>query len=218
MRQIEQKLAALSHRLDPTLQAELLTHGTIRRYTAGDILFREGDESDSLLVLVAGQLKVYSIGSNGREVVYNVLEPGEMLGEMLLDGGPRSASVRAITDTECSMLDAAAVSSLLREAPDFAEYLVLKLIGRVRQLTRKTRSLALHGVYERVVMLLEEQAVPDGDVRRVPRILTQQEIANRIGASREMVSGVLRDLIRGGFIHKDSAHRMTIMKKPPKHW
>lgn len=218
MTHMEQKLAVLGYRLSPALQAALVKHGDLRRYAAGDVLFHEGDISDTLFVLLTGQLKVYSVESNRREVVYNVLEPGEMVGELLLDGGARSASVKAITDVECCAVDARAITSLLREAPDFAEHLILKLIARVRHLTRKTKSLALHGVYERLVALLEEQAVPDGDMRRVPRILTQQEIANRIGASREMVSNVLHDLIRGGFIAKDSAHRMTIVKKLPKHW
>lgn len=208
----------MAHRLSPDLQTELLRHGNARRFTAGEVLFHEGDKSDSLMVLLEGRLKVYSTGEKGREVVYNVLEPGDVIGEMLLDGGMRSASVRAITDAECQVIEEEAVATLLRDTPDFAHYLLLKLIARVRHLTRKTKSFALHGVYERVVTLLDEQSVPDGDVRRVPRTLTQQEIANRIGASREMVSNVLQELIRGGFISKDSAHRMTILKKPPKHW
>lgn len=207
-----------THRLSPTLQTELLTHGHPRRFSAGDVLFHEGDASDSLMVLLEGHLKVYSVGETGREVVYNVLEPGEVIGEMLLDGGTRSASVKAITDAQCQVIEGDAVAGLIRKTPDFADYLMLKLIARVRRLTLQTRSLALNGVYERVVALLEEQAVADGDVRRLPRHLTQQEIANLVGASREMVSGILRELMRGGFITKDSAHRMTIVKKLPKRW
>lgn len=215
---MEQKLAALGHSISPALRAALVRHGTLRRYVTGDVLFWEGDQSDTFFVLLQGQLKVYATESDRREVVYNVLGPGEMVGEVLLDGGARSASVKAITDAECCAVDAQSFILLFREEPDFAKSLVLKLIARVRHLTRKTKSLALHGVYERVVTLLEEQAIPDGNVRRVPRILTQQEIANRVGASREMVSNVLHDLIRGGYITKDSAHRMTIVRKPPKHW
>ena len=88
----------------------------------------------------------------------------------------------------------------------------------MRSVTRKARSLALDGVYERTVALLEESATTAPEGLRVPLELTQQEIANRIGASREMVNHVLRDLVRGGFILKDKQHRMTIVKTLPKHW
>lgn len=200
------------------LLEELLRQGTIFRYPAGGILFREDDKPDHVFVLLSGQLMVYSIGNNDQEIVYNVLQPGEILGEMMLDGGLRSASVKALTDAECCVITGEVAIGLLRNTPDFAEYLVHKLIWRVRHLTRQNRSLALNDVYERVAALLEEQAIPDGDTRRIPRVLTQQEIASRIGASREMVGKILRNLIHGGFIAKDADRRMVIVKKLPKGW
>ena len=83
---------------------------------------------------------------------------------------------------------------------------------------RSLFSLVLQDVYERVASLLEEHTFMNGDVRTVPRILTYQEIANRVGASREMVGNIMRNLIRGGFIVKDKDRQMTIVRKLPKKW
>jgi CRP/FNR family transcriptional regulator, cyclic AMP receptor protein len=206
------------HRLSPDVLQQLTAKGGLRRLAAGEALFNEGEISDSLCVLLEGQLKVYSCNENGREVVYNVLDPGEILGEMLLDGGPRSASVKAVIDSQCLIVQCSEIRGLMRAHPDFAESLVLTLVARLRTATRKIRSLALDGVYERVIELLEHASQADGELRRIPRNLTQLEIANRIGATREMVNHVLRELVRGGFILKDAQHRMTIVRKLPKHW
>lgn len=206
------------HRLPPSLLGELSGHGRLHCFVAGDTLFDEGDHADSLYILLNGQLKVYSRSSNGREVVYNVLSAGEIVGEMLLDGRARSASVKAVVDSDCLIVDADDIRGLMRAHPAFAECLVMMLIARLRGATRKIRSLALDGVYERVTALLEESKLPDGDAYRIPRNLTQLEIAHRVGASREMVNHVLRDLIRGGFIVKDRSHRMTIVGTLPLRW
>lgn len=201
----------------PVLDAATAVGG-VRRFEAGDILFHEGDACDTVYVLLSGSLKVYSRHDNGREVVYNVLAPGELLGEMVLDGGPRSASVQALEPSECLVVEGDDVRGLLRAHPEFAETLVLKLIARLRHATRTIRGMALEGVYERVVSLLEQTAVECAGQRCVPRNLTQAEIARRVGASREMVNHVLGDLIRGGFIHKDRDHRMTLLKALPGRW
>lgn len=204
--------------LPPSLLAALSVEGRVRHLAAGDVLFHEGDSSDAMYLLLSGRLKVYASNDDGREVVYNELAAGQLLGEMLLDGGQRSASVQALEATDCLMIDRGDVRDLLRGHPEFAEVLVLGLIGRLRHATRTIRSMALEGVYERVVGLLEAAAVGAQGHRLVPRSLTQIEIARRVGASREMVNLVLRDLVRGGYIHKDRAHRMTLLKPLPERW
>ncbi len=211
-------LNATTRRLSGNLLRELAASMPVQRFPAGTTLLTEGDSADFLYVLIEGQLKVYACNSRGREVVYNILEPGEFFGEMMLDGEPRSASVKAVVDAECVLVPGSELSGLLLAHPEFAECLVLTLISRLRNATSKIRGLALDGVYERVAALLADAAVMDGDVLRVPRSFTQLEIAKRVGASREMVNHVLRDLVRGGFILKDERHRMTIVKKLPKHW
>ena len=204
------------HTLPEALFQQISHQGEILHFAEGELLFEEGDRPDGLYLLLEGMLKVCSTGTSSREVVYNILGPGQFLGEMLLDGGTRSASVNAMTKATCSVIRSDKLRELLRTEPDLAEHLILKLISRVRALTHKARSLALNGVKARVITLLEEHSFLEGDVRGVPRSLTQQEIANRIGASREMVNHVLRDLINGQYIQKSVNHRMTILKDLPK--
>ena len=121
-------------------------------------------------------------------------------------------------DSACVLVPGSELSGTLLAHPEFAECLVMTLLSRLRNATSKIRGLALDGVYERVATLLADVAVEDGGVLRVPRAFTQLEIAARVGASREMVNHVLRDLVRGGFILKDKQHRMTIVKKLPIRW
>lgn len=204
--------------LTDALLATLSSDRRVRQLATGDVLFHEGDASDAMFLLLAGRLKVYASNDSGREVVYNELVPGELLGEMLLDGGLRSASVKALQPSTCLVVDGQDVQGLLHAHPEFAEALVLSLISRLRHATRAIRALALEGVYERVVTLLERVAVGSAGHRQVPRTYTQVEIARRVGASREMVNQVLRELVRGGFVHKDRAHRMTLLKSLPERW
>lgn len=204
--------------LSDALLSALSAEGRVLRLDAGDVLFREGDAADAMYLLLSGRLKVFASNDGGREVVYNELAPGELFGEMLLDGGLRSASVRALETCDCLVIAGGDVHGLLHAHPEFAEVLVLKLIARLRRATRTIRAMALEGVYERVAALLEQVAVGSDGQPQVPRTFTQIEIARRVGASREMVNQVLRDLVRGGFIHKDRAHRMTLLKPMPERW
>jgi CRP/FNR family cyclic AMP-dependent transcriptional regulator len=207
----------LDTRIPQDLLQRLLSAGDTRRYAVGDILFHQGDASDALYVLLAGRLRVYSGSANGREVVYNVLEPGETFGELLLDGGPRSASVQAVTEAECLVIKGDALRGLIGTYPELAERLMLRLIARLRHATRTIHSLALEGVFERVTALLEESALDEGESRRIPAHLTQQEIANRIGATREMVNHVMQRLRREGYIVRDGQRRTQIVKPLPAH-
>lgn len=205
----------LDTRIPQDLLEQLLTAGDTRRYAVGEILFHQGDASDALYVLLSGRLRVYSGSANGREVVYNVLEPGDTLGELLLDGGARSASVQAIAESECLMIKGDDLRALIRAYPELAERLMLRLIARLRHATRTIHSLALEGVFERVVALLEEAASEHGGTRRVPALLTQQEIANRVGATREMVNHVMQRLRRDGYLARDPQRRTIILKPLP---
>lgn len=204
--------------LSPELLAQLSESGVTQQFEVGDVLFQEGDASDALYVLIAGQLKVYSSKSNGREVVYSTLGPGQIFGEMFLDGGPRSASVKAITASICLIVDGDQIRVLMDEYPGFAQHVALQLMARLRAATWKIRALALDDVYERVTSLLQASAVEDATGKRIPRHLTQLEIARQVGATREMVNHVLRDLSRGGFILKDRRQGMTLLKPLPKRW
>jgi len=208
----------ISSLLSRELLARLMTRGDLRSFARGERLITEGEVSDSLYILVVGQLKVYTRDDKGRELIYNILQPGEFLGEMFLDGGARSASVKAVVDSQCVVVDHTAIRSFMKAYPEFAECLALKLIARLRHATEQIKGLALNGVYERTVMLLNSVAVSEGNARVIPPALTQQEIADRVGATREMINHVLRDLIRGGFLAKGEERRLVITKELPKHW
>lgn len=208
----------LEDRLPPHLIAMLKGKGNGKRYTAGDVLIEEGEISDTLFILLSGRLNVFTSGAKGRELVYNVLEPGEFFGEMFLDGEPRSASVKAVQASECLAIPGSGLRTLMRAHPELAEYLVVKVISRLRHATRTIKSIAMDGVYKRTVALLDEVAVLDGTLRRIPRSMTQGEIASRIGATREMVNHVMRDLARGGFIQKTATHHIIICKALPRRW
>ena len=207
-----------SHRLPPELIRLLAQQSGVRRFGPDERIIEEGEFSDTLYILISGQLKVFTHGPKDRELVYNVLEPGEIFGEMFLDGEPRSASVKATIDSECLIIAGNRIRELMRAHPDFAEYLMMKLISRVRQATKTIRSLAMDGVYVRTVAFLDEMAITEDGSRRIPASVTQAEIAGRIGATREMVNHVIRDLTRGGFISREGRRQMVILKKLPSRW
>ena len=205
----------------PPLSADLLARlegdGTSQGYEAGEVLVREGGPSTHFYVLLSGELEVYTRKDGGRELVYATLRPGEYFGELSLDGNPRSASVRATTASRCLVVPVEALQSLVRSHPEFACHLVDKLIHLLRQSTRKLKSMALDDAYERIVALIDEEAVVEDGVRYLPRALTQQEIANRVGASREMVNHVLRTLKRDGFASRVPGRGLVISGSLPRH-
>jgi CRP/FNR family cyclic AMP-dependent transcriptional regulator len=200
------------------LLSKLELRGTLHTFARGELLIREGEHSDSLFILISGELKVFTCAEKGRELVYNVLRPGEFFGELFLDGGPRSASVKALCTSTCVVVGPDEFRSFLASYPEFAESLVQKLISRVRHATEQLRDLALKDVYQRTAALLNELAVDEGGVRAIDASMTQQEIADRIGATRETVNHIIRELVRGGFLVRDPDRRMVIAKALPKHW
>lgn len=202
--------------LPEELLLDLASRCPVRDFARGEQLFAEGEASDCLYVLVSGEVKVFTRDDKGRELVYNTLQPGALFGELFLDGDPRSASVRAIAAGRCIEVGEAMVHELIRSHPAFAEFLIMKLIARVRHATDFSKRLAMSGVFARTVDLLEEVAVPIGDARVVPASFTQQEIASRVGATREMVNHVIGDLVRGGFVARDAKRRLTLLGTLPR--
>jgi CRP/FNR family cyclic AMP-dependent transcriptional regulator len=204
--------------LDDALLREIAGKGGIKRYPAQSILINEGDSSDSIYILLSGRVKVYSTNAEGKEVVIATHGAGEYIGELSLDGGVRSASVMTLEPTTCSVVSGASLREFIAAHPDFASHLIRKLIRSVRQATESVKSLALEDVYARVVRLLTDLSDPRPDgQRRVRERLTQQGIADRIGASREMVSRIFKDLSAGGYIAQDNGH-IVVVRKLPSAW
>jgi CRP/FNR family cyclic AMP-dependent transcriptional regulator len=163
-------------------------------------------------------VKAFSTDDRDREITYGTFGPGEYLGEMSLDGGPRSASVVTLEPTRCSVVTRQTLRDHIARDPEFAFELLERVIARVRTLTENARSLALFDVYGRLVRALNGLAQPLPDGRRgLSARITHQELANRVGASREMISKLMKDLARGGYIAVE-LRRIVIVKPLPASW
>lgn len=208
-------LALLPESLRP-----LAARGELKTVRKHQRLIEEGRHGDELYIILAGRLRAFSRNDNGREITYGIYGPGEYLGEMSLDGGPRSATVVAVEASRCAMVTRQTLLSHIADEPQFALELVAKLIRRARAATLSARQLALNDVYGRLKMLLESLAVerPDGS-RHIDERLTHREISNRLGCSREMVTRLMRDLESGGFVVEDPATRAITLPRPlPLRW
>ena len=198
------------------LQA-LTKQGIVKGYPRNTVLVHEGDETDAFYVIVSGRVKVYVSDEEGREIVLATQGAGDYFGEMVLDGGPRSASVMTLEPARVAVIPKRSFREFLEKHPAFSSQLVERLIGRVRQLTDNVKSLALMDVYGRVARLMLELAVNEDGRLVINEKLTQQDIASRVGASREMISRIFKDLTAGGYISIDKKC-ITIHRQPPRHW
>lgn len=196
---------------------DIAARGGVKRYAAQTVLINEGDSADSLFIILSGRVKVYAANEAGKEVILTTLGAGEYVGELALDGGVRSASVMTLEPTTCAVVAGANLREFIVAHPDFAQHLIINLIRRLRRLTDSVKSLALEDVYSRIVGLLQAMAQPDGERRVIPQKLTQQDIAEHVGSSREMVSRVFKELTVGGYVAVD-AGRIVILKTPPTAW
>ena len=206
--------AATPDLLDNQLLRAIANRGGIRNYAANTVLVTEDDRSDALFIILAGRVKAYGSAEDGREVVYGTQGVGEYFGEMTLDGGLRSASIMTLEPTTCAVVPGANVREFLAEQPDFALHVIKKLIGLARASTEHVKSLALDDVYGRVTKLIKALAQDDNGVLTVPDKLTQQDIAERVGSSREMVSRVFKPLTEGGYVEVRGG-RIVLLKKLP---
>ena len=191
--------------------------GRLRTYPKNTVFITEGDSSDSVFVILAGRVKVFISDSEGHEMILDTQGPGEYVGEMALDGKPRSASVMTLEPTTFSVIGRDPVREAIRHNPDFALDMISRIIDRARIATNSVKDLALLDVYGRVARLLLNMAQDVEGKLQIPDKITQQEIAERVGASRDMVSRIFRDLTAGGYIRVDN-RIITITKKPPARW
>ena len=195
---------------------ELRRKAQVRNLPRQALVVSEGDRTDSLYIILSGKVKVF-LAEEGRQVTLRQLGPGDYFGEMVLDQGPRSASVMTLEPTSLAMVSRESFEAFIGAHPEFTLRLIKKLIHFTRGLTNSVRSLALLDVYGRVARLLLELAVERDGKRVIPEKLTQREIASRVGASREMIGLILRDLTVGGYISV-AGREITINREPPKHW
>ena len=193
-------------------------HSMPRTFAKNTIIVSEGDQTDSLYIVLDGRLKVYCCDENGKEVTLTDLKKGDYFGEIaLFDGDVRSASVVSMTASKCLVINQMAFKDAFTQHPELAFKMIVDLTKRIRDLTRNVKKLALMDVYGRVANTLLQLAQKDGAdlITSIP--LTQQEIANRVGASREMVARIMKDLETGGYIRQQNK-KIIIENTLPLHY
>jgi CRP/FNR family cyclic AMP-dependent transcriptional regulator len=177
-----------------------------KRYPKDTVVFFENEEGDTFFMILEGRIKVTILGDDGREIILSVLGPGDFFGEMaLLDNEPRSATAIAVEETELLSLQRVDFQSVLTDNRSIVSALIKVLTSRLRRANHQISTLALLDVYGRVARVIVDMAREEGkrlkDGRIAFRRATHQEIANRIGTTRETVTRMLKDLERQGLIH-----------------
>ena len=190
--------------------------GRIATFPKGTLIIREGERGDTMFVILVGRVKVFSSNREGKEVILDVHGPGEPLGEMALDEGLRSASVVTLEPTTCSVISRDTLRRFIADNPDFALQLIAKLIQRTRIAVENVKRLALLDVYGRLTALLSSITPGQAGVGVLTERMTQQELAERVGASRDMVSRILHDLAHDGYVSIRS-RRIEVLKRLPTH-
>jgi len=188
--------------LTPTQSASIADAIVKKRFKRAEMVVEQGKKSDSLFIILTGRARVMSTDSRGREVILATLQPGDYIGEMsLIDDEPHSATVRTEVQTDVLMLDRDAFSRCLPENSSMSYNIMRGLVQRLRHADRKIESLALMDVYGRVARSLIEFAVDDGQGNlKIRDKISRQDLAKMVGASREMVSRVMKDLEERGFV------------------
>jgi CRP/FNR family transcriptional regulator, cyclic AMP receptor protein len=196
-------------------QLDVLATGSLRRnYPRGRTIVAEGEPSQSLYILLSGRAKVQRSDSEGKEVILAVIGPGEFFGEMsLIDDSPRSASVITLESSDFMAINKDNFKAMLLQNNDIGMQIMRGLVRRLREADKKIETLALLDVYGRVArVLLDFSEVVNGE-RVVKARLPRQEIAKMIGASREMVSRVMKGLEIDGYIVPMSEGRLVLREK-----
>lgn len=195
---------------------ELLEHHMVTRsFQKNTIIINEGDEASSFFIIIKGAVKVFLSNEEGKEIIINAQGAGDHFGELaLLDDAPRSASVITTEKSTIGVIAKEDFHKVLAKNTDLSLNLIRELTRRVRLLSDNVRSLALMDVYGRVAKLLLGMAQEEDGIMVINKRPTQQDIANHIGASREMVARILKDLTTGNYITIDG-RRLIINEKLP---
>ncbi len=204
------------------LTAEQLSYidagARVQSFPRSAVIITQGDVSDSLFILLSGRLKVYGAGENGREILFDFIEPYGFVGELsLLDGQPRSASVMTMEASKLAILSKEHLLYCLERYPAINLALLKNLAERSRSLVEKVSDLALLDVYSRVVNVLIARSRINTDPHNAAKSITHQELANLVGASREMITRILNDLKKGGYISIEN-HQIMLISQLPRRW
>lgn len=208
------RLQSISH----PLVRELAAHGDVRTYPKNSVLLNEGDAGDSIYVVLSGRLKVYVSDTDGHEMVIGDAGPGEHVGEMAFDGGVRAASVITTEPTVCAIVSRRQLCDAIARNPEVAIYLLATVIDRARQAIGNVKGLALLDGYGRLARLLDTLAVERGSERVVEEQWTQHDYGARIGASRDVIARLFKDLSAGGYLTINADRSIVLHRKLPPRW
>ena len=207
----------------PRLSVDLQTladYGVQRSFRKGAIIVNEGEMGDALYILIQGRVRVFSADTSGKAITLGTILSGDFFGEMSLDGGARSATVEALEPCLCAVVPHPHVLAFIRANSEFAISLLNTTIVRARAATQAARDMALLDVYGRLAQTLNHLAKvteEDNTPKTIDPLITHGELAARVGASREMVSKLMKDLERGGYIQVNT-RQITLLKKLPANW
>jgi CRP/FNR family cyclic AMP-dependent transcriptional regulator len=176
---------------------EILKFASERRFRRGQTIFQRGDNGSALMAVLHGRVRISSVSSEGKEVTLNVINPGEIFGEIaLLDGEPRSADATAIEDTTLLVVERRHFLPFLRRNEDLILRLLAVLCRRLRQTSMALEEIALFDLPVRLARVLLKLAVdygrPATDGTRIDLKLSQRDLSNLVAASRESVNKQLR--------------------------
>jgi CRP/FNR family cyclic AMP-dependent transcriptional regulator len=185
-----------------TDQARVVADGVVkRRFRRGEIVVEHGKKSNALFILLTGRARVLTADSRGREVILAVLQSGDYVGEMsLIDNEPHSATVRCELQCDVLILGRAEFARCLPENSSLSYAIMRGLVQRLRSADRQIESLALLDVYGRVARTLLDMSEEEKGVKIIRGKVSRQDMAKVVGASREMVSRVMKDLEDRGVI------------------
>ena len=189
---------------------------TVRSYPKDAIVATEGDHLDLFNIILSGKVQFFWHDEAGYEVKLGIDGPGGHYADVTLDGEPILMSVIALEKLCVASIPMGALKQLLLCHPQVSHGLLMDVVARLRRLVERTKTFTMEDVYGRVVKLLLATAVKTDD-KLVTERLTHAEIGKRVGATREMVGRVMRDLARGGYIQVTRG-RVTIVRTPPKRW
>jgi CRP/FNR family transcriptional regulator, cyclic AMP receptor protein len=196
-------------------QAQSVADGVVkRRFRRGELVVEQGRKSNSLFILLNGRARVLTSDTRGREVILAVLEAGDYVGEMsLIDNEPHSATVRAEIQSDMLVLSRQDFSRCLPENTTLSYAIMRGLVRRLRNADRQIESLALLDVYGRVARTLLDMAEEDNGVRIIRHKVSRQDMAKVVGASREMVSRVMKDLEERGVIETQDTGAVILKER-----
>jgi CRP/FNR family transcriptional regulator, cyclic AMP receptor protein len=193
-------------------QAQSIADSVVkRRFRRGEIVVEQNKKSNALFILLTGRARVLTSDTRGREVILAVLQPGDYVGEMsLIDNEPHSATVRAEVQTDILILGRTEFARCLPENSSLSYAIMRGLVQRLRSADRQIESLALLDVYGRVARTLLQMAEDVDGERIIRNKVSRQDLAKIVGASREMVSRVMKDLEERGMVHTQESGAVVI--------